>query len=158
MFWGGSSVIHGGVGAYPIATTRTQPHGKADIPWSEAVLPGYKNTACPNMKPIPGRERQKSSKHTHTAHRQGMGIMLDNLNKGAGWPTVCRFSLHIKPLFVIVIPPPLVCVWMWKQQETKDSLNELHGIWFELPFLQHAWMSMCFYYEGKRCRWGATDT
>lgn len=72
--WGGS-VIHSGVGVCPIATTRTQPPGKADIPWSEAVLPGYKNTACPNMKPIPGRERQKSSKHTHsTPSRNGDNV------------------------------------------------------------------------------------
>lgn len=73
--WGGGGVIHSGVDVNPMATTRTQPPGKADIPHSGAVLPGYKNTACPNMKPIPGRERQKSSKDTHnTPLRNGNNV------------------------------------------------------------------------------------
>lgn len=67
--WGGGSVKHAGVHVYPVATDGMQPPGKGDIPQRSTVqLPGYKNTASLDMRPIPEQERQKSSgKHTqHT--------------------------------------------------------------------------------------------
>lgn len=64
---------HAGVSVYPLATTRMQPPGKADIPQSTALQqPGYKNTTSLNMHPIPEQERQKSSGNTHTTHLQTM--------------------------------------------------------------------------------------
>lgn len=58
MFGGVDAVKHAGVTVYTIATAGTQPPGKADIPQSGAAqLPGYKNTASLNMRPIPAEER-----------------------------------------------------------------------------------------------------
>lgn len=65
---GGGSVKHAGVSVYSMATTGMQPPGKAHIPKSSAVtLPGNKNTASLDMRPIPEQERKKN-KSTGNTH------------------------------------------------------------------------------------------
>lgn len=83
------------VSVYPMATTGMQPPGKADIPQSKAILPGYKNTTSLDMRPIPEHERQNCSEETPSTP-SGNSNEVELVVSFTWIPCICKAKYHAR--------------------------------------------------------------